>query len=165
MSEEIKNTLDVECPHCNEENTVKFSKDLKCKNCDKSIMGTTNIYKTNKTSLLVTALASASVAAVLADKNVAAHEIILLVGSSAGTLIYVSRLKIETEYKMMKTCIDRFGTNTVARDTCFCAVKKLSTYLNAQIAKLKGEVWLSDQLDNQYTKCEDTKLVSNQTKK
>lgn len=165
MSEENENTLEMECPHCEEKRKITFKEDLKCNNCNKSIMGSAIIYKNDKTNLIISALLGASVSAVLADKNVSADEILLLLASSGGTLIYVTRLKIETEYKMIKTCIDRFGTNTEVRDTCFCAVKKLSTYLNAQISKLKGEEWLSDQLDAQYNKCDDTKLIPNQTKK
>jgi len=164
MSEEDKNTLDIECQHCGDIKNIPFKKDLKCENCNKSIMGSAIVYKTNKTSLIVSAFLGASVSAVLADKHVSADEILLLVASSGGTLIYVTRLKLETEYKMMKTCIDRFGTNIGVRDTCFCTVKKLSTYLNSQISKLKGEEWLSSQLDTQYNKCKDTKLISTQTK-
>ena len=145
MSEKNKNTLDIECPHCKQ-----------------TIPGTIK-NKTNNTTLIITALASASVAAILADKHIVPSEIIALVGSSAGTLIYTYRLKIETEYKIMKTCIDRFGSNTIVRDGCFCSVKKLSTYLNSQIAKIRGENWLSNKLDEEYNKCTGPKQISSQT--
>lgn len=164
MSKKDKHSLEIECPHCEQERKISFKEDIECENCNKSLMGNTVIYKTNKTNLIVSALLGASVAAVLADKNVSADEILLLIASSGGTLIYVTRLKIEAEYKLMKICIDRFGTNREVRDTCFCTVKKLSTFVNAQMKKLKGDEWLSDQLDKQYTKCDNPKQLSSQIK-
>lgn len=157
-------SIKIECPHCNHDNSIKFAKKLECKNCNKSIMGTKKTYKSNNKKLILTALASVTIGAIAADKYVAADEIIILVSSGLGTMIYMSRLTIETEYKIMKTCINEYGSNIKTRDTCFCVVKKLNKYLNPQIAKIKGEDWLFKQLNVQFNKCNKPDLISNQTK-
>ena len=161
-------SINVECPHCNYDNTIKLKNPYTCNNCDKSIIEQTKTYKTNKSKLIATAIISAVGSAVLADQYIDANEIIAMVGTGGGTMIYMSRLTIETEYKIMKTCIDEFGSNTQTRDSCFCVVKKLNNYLNPVIAKIKGEEWLLDQLNTQYKKCspkeEEAKSLPNQTK-
>ena len=119
-SDKQENSINVECPHCSHDNSIKFAKKFECTNCNKSIMGTSKTYKSNKTKLILTALASITVGAIAADKHVAVDEITILVSSGLGTMIYMSRLTIETEYKIMKTCIDEFGSNVKTRDTCFC---------------------------------------------
>jgi len=157
--------IDFECPHCSYNNSIKFSKKIECKNCNKSMMGASKAYKTSKIDLIITALASATIASVAADGYASADEMIIIATTGIGTMIYMSRLSIETEYKIMKTCIGEFGTNIKTRDTCFCVVKKLNNYLNPILAKAKGEEWLFKQLEMQYKECEEHESLSNQTKK
>jgi hypothetical protein len=163
MSKE-ENIIDFECPHCTKNNSIKFTKKIECKSCDKSIMGSIKTHKTSKPKLIFTALASVAVGAIAADKHVAIDEMIILASSGLGTAIYMSRLKIETEYKIMKTCINEFESNIKTRDTCFCVVKKLNNYINPLIVKIKGEDWVLGQIDTQYNKCKEPELLSNQTK-
>lgn len=136
MSEEIKeNLLEVECPHCGKENDIKLSSEIKCKECDKSLLG-----QKYKSFLFSTAT-------------------VLALGAGGGTIVdsylNISRASVKTEYKMMKQCINSYGNNTSVRDTCICAVESMVGIVDAQKARLYGRDWLSDMLDDKYRNCRD----------
>lgn len=105
MSEENKNTLDIECPHCFEENKVNLSKEIKCKHCEKPLIGVK--YK----KPLITAFT-----AILMGSGL---------GITADAYLNINRASVLTEYKMMKTCIDEVGYYREARNNCACAVESM----------------------------------------
>ena len=39
MSENKNNVLEVDCPHCYEENKINLSSTIKCKHCDEPLIG------------------------------------------------------------------------------------------------------------------------------
>lgn len=155
-----KYVMKVDCPHCDHANSITFRKDINCENCEKSIMGRRKNRATSKISLILTALVSVTAGAIAADRHVSIDEMIVLVGSGTATMVYMSRLSIETEYKIMKTCIDQFGQNKRTRDACFCVVKKLNSYLNPLLLKLKKEEWAIQELKRQYESCTEKGLLT-----
>lgn len=165
MSEEQKEFLEnsgksevkIACLHCETENTIKLSKAINCKNCDKALTGNNVTFKMNKTSAVLGLLGGVAIGAVLEDKEITNSEIISIVATGAGAYVYTFRLKLETEYKIMKSCIDKFGSTKEKRDNCFCVVKRLSTYLNSLLVKEKGDEWIDEQLDEEYNKCKEKK--------
>jgi len=131
MSEETKHNIDVLCPECEHKNKINLSSDIKCKECDKTLLGHT--YKRFILPLIVTVGLSAVAGAMIDDT------------------VNINRASVKTEYKMMKTCINRFGS----RDNCACAVESMSGIVDAQKARLYGENWLRDVLRDRYNDCRD----------
>lgn len=156
VSEEDKSLI-VECHHCEEENIIKLSKVIECKNCKKPINGYTVKYKTNGIVILGSLLAGATAGVVLEDKEIVSSELLYVTGTAVTTYAIVARSKLETEYKMMKKCIDKFGTTKEVRDNCFCVVRKLSSFMTAVLAKDKE--WVEDELEKKYEKCSDGNYI------
>ena len=133
MSEESKNTLEIECPHCLEENKINLSKEIKCKHCEKPLIG--EKYK----KPLITAFTA------------------ILIGSGMGittdAYLNINRASVKTEYKMMKTCIDYKGNSKRVRDNCACTVESMLGVIDAQRARLYGESKLYRILDEKYEEC------------
>lgn len=133
--EENKNILEIECPHCSEENTIKLSNEVKCKKCDKTLHGYR--YK----SVLLSGLAT------------------LIIGSGIGmtadAYLNINRASVLTEYKMMKTCINYYGNYKSVRDNCACAVESMLGVIDAQKARLYSDEWLLDVLNEKYNDCID----------
>lgn len=133
MSEEVKNTLDIECPHCFEENQINLSKEIKCKKCEKPLIG--EKYRKPIFSAMTTILIGSGL------------------GLTADAYLNMNRASVKTEYKMMKTCIDEFGQTATVRDRCACTVESMVGIIDAQKARLYGSVWLREVLISKYKAC------------
>lgn len=132
MSEkENKYEINLLCPKCDNENTINLSSDIKCKKCEETLVG-----KSYKEFILPT---------------------IIVLGLSAisGAMIddslNLNRASVKTEYKMMRTCINRFYD----RDNCFCAVESMSGFLDAEKARFYGSSKLANILKERYYECND----------
>ncbi|MCJ8326764.1 MAG: hypothetical protein MJK08_06650 [Campylobacterales bacterium] len=136
MSEEInKNSLEVECPHCEVENEIKLSSEIKCKECKKSLLGAK--YRN--------ILFSAGTIFVLGAG----------IGSFGDTYLNINRASVKTEYKMMKQCINLYGNYSRVRNNCACAVESMAGIVDAQKARAYGRDWLEDVLRDKYDSCKD----------
>ena len=137
MSEEVKNTLDIECPHCFEENQINLSKEIKCKKCEKPLIG--EKYRKPIFSAMTTIFIGSGL------------------GLTADAYLNINRASVKTEYKMMKTCIDEFskifGMTDDVRDKCFCAVESMLGIVDAQKAKFYGKNRLREILKDRYNEC------------
>lgn len=133
MEEEIK--IELECPHCASENKIFLSKVIKCKECEKSLIG--EKFRKPILSALTTILLGAGI------------------GITADSYININRPSVKTEYKMMKQCINYYGSYKSVRDNCACAVESMAGIVDAQKARLYGPDWLADVLDEKYSKCKD----------
>lgn len=143
--------LILECHHCEEENTINLSSIVKCKSCQKPINGSVVKYKSNGTVLIGTFLSGLVAGAVVEDKELVSSEVLYVSGTAVATYAVVARAKLETEYKMMKKCIDKFGSNTEVRDNCFCVVKKMSSFITKVLSKDKD--YIEKELEKKYKKC------------
>ncbi len=152
-----KNEIKIECGHCVTENTIKLSTKINCKKCNKPLTGNNVTFKMNKSAAVLGLLGGVVIGTVLEDKELANSEIITIAATGMGAYVYTFRLKVETEYKIMKTCLDKFGSTKENRDNCFCVVKKMATFLNSVLVKEKGDVWIDEELDRQYGECKKTK--------
>lgn len=144
-------TLIVECHHCEEENTINLSQTIKCKNCKKPINGSMVKYKSNGIVVLGSLMAGLTAGVALEDKELVSSEILYVSGTAVATYAVIARSKLETEYKMMKKCIDKFGSTDEVRDNCFCVVKKLSSFMTKALSKDKE--WVENELEKKYEKC------------
>lgn len=108
MSKEV---LEVQCPHCKEQNNINLSKEIKCKSCEKSL--TTKKY-TKK------ALISSTTA--------------LLIGIGGGIYLdekfETDRYPLKAEYNIVQSCVSQ-DSRTLSRkdylekiDICICAQEK-----------------------------------------
>lgn len=88
---------------------------------------------------------------VITDYNVVSSELIAVIGTGVTTYFFTVRAKLETEYKMMKKCIDRFGNTVEVRDNCFCVVKKLSSMILS--LKIKDKPMIEKELVEKYNEC------------
>lgn len=165
---EEKNELILECPYCEEQNKVKLSKKIECKNCKKKLQGTNTIFSTNYLSIVAATACGVVIGAVGEDYDLTYTELIAVFGSIIFTYALTSlRPKLETEYKMMKTCIKlnskagrldgQDNYTGEVRDNCFCVVKKLGKFITESLIKEKGESWVEEEIKKKYDEC------SNQT--
>ncbi|MCT7560690.1 hypothetical protein ACN2C0_01440 [Aliarcobacter butzleri] len=133
----IENSILIICDKCSEENKILLSKDIKCKKCDKSLIGSK--YKEYIISGFTTILIGVGIGAV------------------ADSYVNIQRPSVKTEYKMMKSCINFQSisdSNTIrVRDNCFCAVESMAGIVDAQKARLYGDKWLKDILIERYESC------------
>lgn len=132
MSEkENKHEISLLCPKCENKNTINLSSDIKCKKCEETLIG-----RSYKEFILPT---------------------IVVLGLSAigGAMIddisNLNRASVKTEYKMMRTCINRFND----RDNCFCAVESMSGFIDAEKARFYSSAKLSNILKERYYNCTD----------
>jgi|GEM_PF-4581148 len=135
MNKENKNILDIECPHCYQDNKVNLSQEIKCKHCKEPLIG--EKYK----KPIITAFTA------------------ILLGSSIGittdAYLNINRASVKTEYKMMKTCIDYKGYSKTVRDNCACTVESMLGVIDAQKARFYSESKLYRILDERYEGCID----------
>ena len=128
MSEkENKHDIGLLCPTCDYENTVHLSSDIKCKECSETLIGHTY------TRFILPVLAVMGLSA--------------MGGAMIDDTLNLNRASVKTEYKMMRTCINRFGY----RDNCVCAVESMSGFLDAEKARLYTESMLSNILKERYS--------------
>lgn len=133
MSEEVKNTLDIECSHCHEENQINLSKEIKCKKCEKPLIG--EKYRKPIFSAMTTILIGSGL------------------GLTADAYLNINRASVKTEYKMMKTCIDEFGNSSSVRDKCVCAVESMLGIIDAKRARSLEPDKLRNILESRYYEC------------
>ena len=128
-----ENIIEIECPECTENNTIKLSSIIKCKKCEKSLVG----EKFKKPFFSAMSL--------------------LLLGTGVGVgidpYLNINRPSVKTEYKMMKQCIEIYGNSKSVRDNCTCAVKSMAGVVDAQKARTYGSDWLADVLNDKYNNC------------
>ena len=134
MSELNKHNIDLLCPECEHENKINLSSDIKCKECDKTLLGHT--YKRFIFPLALTVGLSAVAGAIIDDT------------------VNINRSSVKTEYKMMKTCIDTFGYSKNVRNNCVCAVESMSGVFDAQVSRLNND-YLEETLRDRYYNCRD----------
>ena len=100
--------LNVDCPHCYEENIIDTSSIIKCEKCEKPLL-TKKDSKILVSSIVAAFIGTGAIAGVLLDDSVEIY-----------------KLPLKVEYKMIRTCIDTYSKNgrynTKVRDTCICAV-------------------------------------------
>ena len=130
MSKE-ENKIDLECSSCSTENTVNLSSDIKCKKCNKSLTG--KLYK----NIIISAGLLVGLGAIG--------------GALVDDVININRASVKTEYKMMRTCVNRFQNS----ENCYCAVESMSGIIDAEKARLYGKGWLKDILAERYKACLD----------
>ena len=139
MSKANKNNLEIECPYCFEENSIKLSETIKCKKCSKSLIN--EKYKKPILSAFATILIGSGL------------------GVTADGYLNINRASVKTEYKMMKSCInyhrDYYGTYSDVRDNCACAVESMVGILDAQKARFYSENKLYHILNERYKSCDD----------
>lgn len=151
-SDDEKKSLIIECQNCETENKIKISSEIKCKNCNTIIYGnTTRFIKENSSSILIPFGIGIASGGVITDYNVVSSELIAVIGTGVTTYFFTVRAKLETEYKMMKKCIDRFGNTVEVRDNCFCVVKKLSSMILS--LKIKDKPMIEKELVEKYNEC------------
>lgn len=128
-----ENIIEIECPECTENNTIRLTSTITCKNCDKPLIG--EKFKKPLFSALT----------------------LLLLGTGVGVgidpYININRPSVKTEFKMMKQCIEIYGHSISVRDNCACAVESMTGVVDAQKARIYGSDWLADVLDEKYTSC------------
>ena len=128
--ENIKNNIELECSSCTERNTVNLSSDIKCKKCEKSLLG--HFYKS---IIIPTALVFASgiVGGMLVDDT-----------------ININRASVKVEFNMMATCL-KYINNDV--EGCSCAVESMSGFIDANRAR--NSSWRKKELESRYIDCTD----------
>lgn len=133
--------LNVDCPHCYEENTIDTSSVIKCEKCEKPLLP-------KKASNL---LVSSMVAAFIGTGAIAG------VVLDDGAEIY--RLPLKVEYKMIQTCLDRFSENGYydkkIRDTCICAVDTMDGFVDVRKIKNMDPFERGNILYERYEYCKD----------
>lgn len=141
LSEENKNTLDIECPHCYKENTINLSKEIKCKHCEKPLIG--EKYK----KPLITAFT-----AILLGSGI---------GMTVDSYLNLNRASVENEFIMMKTCIDEYHNFKYESEThykevrkdCSCAVESMLGIIDAEKARFYTESKIRNILYTRYKDC------------
>lgn len=129
----VNPSFDICCPKCDEINTIKITEEIKCKKCETSFSGK-KFGQIVSDGLANFALAGAIVL-------------------TADAYLHINRASVSTEYKMVKTCTDRYGTTIPVRNVCFCAVESMSGVIDAQMARFRDSEWLAEELDKRYRKC------------
>jgi len=129
MSEETKHNIDVLCPECEHKNKINLSSDIKCKECDKTLLGHT--YKRFILPLIVTVGLSAVAGAMIDDT------------------VNINRASVKTEFNMMATCINEFGNV----NKCSCAVESMSGIFDAQQVRFRSSEWKRKELHKRYNDC------------
>ena len=103
-----KEKLEIKSPHCKEDNSINLSKEIRCKNCDKSLL----IKKYAKRALIPSS-------------------IILVTGLCGGVYIdeklETDRYPLKAEYNIVQSCISQ-DSRALSRkdylekiDICICA--------------------------------------------
>jgi len=128
---ENKHEISLLCPKCDNENTINLSSDIKCKKCEETLVGRS--YKEFILPTIVVLGLSAIGGAMIDDS------------------LNLNRASVKTEYKMMRTCINRFND----RDNCFCAVESMSGFIDAEKARFYSSSKLSNILKEKYYDCID----------
>lgn len=133
-----KYELEIECTDCLELNKIKVDNELKCKKCEKPLVG-----KSYKNPIISSML-------------------LLLIGSGIGitsdNYLNINRPSVKTEYFMMQTCLKEYSNENneyseEIRDNCICAVETMSGIIDAQKARIYGESWLKEILVEKYESC------------
>lgn len=116
MSENKDNILEVDCPHCYQENKINLQKAIKCKHCEKPLLGE------KYTKPIVSVLTA------------------MIFGLGSGIAIDESfetdRYPISVEHSIIENCISSYNKPLKKsyyknkRNTCICALKKTEDILD-----------------------------------
>jgi len=133
--------LNIDCPHCYEENNIDVSSITKCKKCEKPLLAA-------KTSNLVV---SSIVAAFIGTGAIAG----VVLDDSAE----IYRLPLKVQYKMIQTCLDIFSENRYydkeIRDTCICAVDTMDGFDDRRKIENMDPFERGNVLHERYEDCKD----------
>jgi len=133
--------LDVECPHCFEENNIDLTSAIQCKKCEKPLL-------TKKDSKL---LLSGVVAAFIGTGAIA--------GVMLDDITEIYKLPFKMKYKMTQTCLQEFSKNgqytRETRDTCLCAVDTMDGLYDVRKIKQMDSFEKRDIMYERYEYCED----------
>ncbi len=146
-----EHSFHVHCPQCDEKNTIKLSKEIKCKKCDNSFSGKTFFKK-----LSCTTFSSIAIGATLGVGGTLYSEYKLfnhIVENSPSIEEQRIPIPVEKAYKLVQSCISNNRVNysyytKKIRDNCFCAVEKLS-----ETGSIRFLETYSSTLQNYYNQC------------
>jgi hypothetical protein len=133
--EKNKHNIDLLCPTCDHKNKVYFSSDIKCKECNKTLIGYT--YKIFIVPALVVIGLSAMSGVVIDDT------------------LNLNRVSVKTEFNMMVECINRNSSDKNEVNDCVCAVESLSGFLDAEQLRFRDSSWKSRELQSRYNSCKN----------
>ena len=138
MSENKNNILEIDCPHCFEENKINLSSAIKCKHCDKPLIG-------EKYSKPIISVMTA-----------------IILGIGGGIILdekfETDRYPIIIEYSIIDSCLSsnktplRRGYYKNKRNICICALKKTESKLDYDDFKEDENNFL-DIFENKARKC------------
>ena len=116
MSENKNNILEIDCPHCYEENKINLSSAIKCKHCNEPLIG-------EKYSKPIISVMTA-----------------MILGISGGIFLdetfETDRYPINIEYNIIDSCLSNYeeplkrGYYKQKRNICICALKKTENELD-----------------------------------
>ena len=116
MSESKNNILEIDCPHCYEENKINLSSAIKCKHCSKPLIG----EKYSKP--IISAMTA------------------IILGIGGGIFLdetfETDRYPIYTEYNIINSCLTndeeplKEEYYKQKRDICICALRKTENELD-----------------------------------
>jgi len=133
--------LDINCPNCNKENTIKLSSEIKCKHCQKSLTKTK--YEKLKKPLIGTVTA-------------------MIIGSIGGHQIDgyfdVDRYPMSVEHSILENCISSYNeplrTSRIRhkKEVCICTLSKTIRIYDYDKFKKNQDEFLTI-FENQSKKC------------
>ena len=146
-----ESSFDIHCPECNEKNSIKLSKEIKCKKCETSFSGKKFFGKISCSTISKLLLgASLGVGGTVYSEVKIINHFSEKENQKREQKIPIP---VERAYDFVQSCIsihrinDEYYTKKI-RDNCFCAVEKLSEEYNLRWA----EISISN-LQSYYNKC------------
>jgi len=112
--ESKQSKLEIVCPNCEEENTVKLSSEIKCKKCEKDLSTWKYGEIAKKVMCSGTAIAIGSISAYHIGKHIHSED----------------RYPIAVEYSIVKSCISNYPEPLrriqirQKKEVCVCALSK-----------------------------------------
>jgi|TARA_R110002050_G_scaffold280862_1_gene427995 DNA-directed RNA polymerase subunit RPC12/RpoP len=128
MAEKNENNLDIECPHCSKDNSIHLSSEIKCKHCEKPLIG--QKYKKQKLAIVSS---------------------ILLIGGGYffNEKFEPNRYPMPVEYYIVKSCVSADEQplkvrNYVAKElVCLCSLQKTIKELDYKDYQKKPNTFLN----------------------
>lgn len=129
MNDKNENSIELECPHCSKDNTIKLLDDIKCNHCNKKLIG----YKYK--SVIMSAMTA------------------IILGAGGTYFIKEkfeeNRYPISIEHEIISSCIS--SDRTVLEKNhyrkkeliCICALDKTQEELNYNDYQEKGNAFYS----------------------
>ncbi|MCG3692502.1 hypothetical protein [Aliarcobacter butzleri] len=129
MNEKNDNNLKIECPHCSKENKINLSTEIKCKHCEKPLIG----QKYRKTFM------SAITAIILGIGG----------GYYFNEKLDDNRYPLGLEYALIKSCVSPDERPLLDKDfekkenICICALNKTQKEIDYSEYKKKQSTYLN----------------------